>query len=125
MLLNIFFSLFWIIVYWKTGRMFSTYNPKCLSSRLYITVSNQRIYDILSGGFRGMHKVPAEDRNKITVIGIVTYILLLPCVIGFLHVIWTSPSSGEGSFWLYYFCFVIAIDVLDDAIGMVVHQFDR
>lgn len=123
MLINIFFSIFFVIVYWKTCRMFSTYSPKCLSSRLYITVSNQYIYNIFSGGFRGMHKVSAEDRNKITVMGIMTYVSLLPCIIGFLHdVIWISSSDSEERFmfWLYYLFVVIFINIFDEIIGEVI-----
>ena len=121
MLNNIGFSIFLVIVYWKLCRMFSTYSPKCLSARFYITVSNQRLYNIVSGGFRGMQKVPVEDRNKITVIGIMTYILLLPWVIIGIHFIWNLPADSADPFWLYYFGAVTFIDMLDDVIGQAVH----
>ena len=123
MLINIFFSIVFVIVYWQICRMFSTYSPKCLSSKLYITVSNQYIYNIFSGGFRGMHKVSAEERNKITIMGIMTYILLLPWIIGFLHVI-LVPSSGSEErffFWLCYLFVVIFINIFDEIIGEVIY----
>lgn len=123
MFINIFFSIFFVIVYWKTCCMFSTYNPKCLSSRLYITVSNRYIYHIFSGGFRGMHKVSAEDQNKITVMGIMTYVSLLPWIVGFLHLIWVSSSDSEERFifWMYYLFIVIFINIFDEIIGEVAH----
>lgn len=121
MLDNILFSIFLVIMYWQGCCMFSTYSPKCLSSRLYITVSNQHLYNIFSGGFRGMQKVAVEDRNKITVIGIMTYILLLPWVIVGIHFIWNLPADSAGRFWVYYFGAVMFIDILDDVIGQVIY----
>lgn len=68
-----------------------------------------------------MHKVAVEERNKITMMGIMTYILLLPWVIVGIYFIWNRPSDIEGRFWLYYFGVVMFIDILDDLIGEVIY----
>lgn len=121
MSMNIFFSFLGIIIYWQTGCLFTTYCPKCLSSRFYFTVSNRHIYNMFSGGFRGMHKVPAEDRNKFAVMGIMTYIVLLPCALAFICFMWKRPENNKSIFWLCYFFAVIFINLLDEAIGQVVY----
>ena len=122
---NIFGSIFCIILYWQTCSMFTTYSHKCLSSKFYITVPNQRIYKIFAGGFRGRQKVEAEDQNKFSIIGIITYMLLLPWIIVIVYFIWNPPEDHERFFWLSYFGAVIMIDILDDCIGNVIYRIKR
>ena len=94
----------------------SIYSPKCLSSRLYLTTKNRRIYTA-AGGFRGMRKVAAEERNKFMIIGIATYCLLLPWVMIGVYFMWNPPTDSGGWSWLCYFALIIAIDMLDDGLG--------
>lgn len=125
MIENILLSILWIIAYWQACSMFTTYSHKCLSSKFYIMVPNQRVYDIFAGGFRGKNKVAAEDLNKFSIIGIITYILLLPWVIAIICFIWNPPEDNEKFFWIFYFLVVIVINLLDDCIGNIIYWIKK
>lgn len=110
-------SFFCGIAYWQACSMFTTYQKYCLSAKLYITTSNRWLYGIVAGGFRGRMKVPAEDRNKLSLMGLATYVLLLPMVIFWIASFWHPSAQQERVFWSYWGAAVVMVNVLDDCMG--------
>lgn len=116
--------IYGIIMYWAICRMFSTYDRKCLSRDLFINVKNEHIWRLIAGSHRGGRRMPKEDWYKISIMGIATYIVLLPVLLFFCSLVLDIRLANmpNGYFWTVHTAIVIFINFMDELLG---NMFNR
>lgn len=81
MQMNYTFFLSWLLLgplMFFTGRIFSCYYPFLLSRKYYITIKNARLQNLLISDQKNRSKstkTQVEDRNKMSIVGIIYYSL--------------------------------------------------
>lgn len=83
MIKNVLSCIFAAVGYWWTCRLFATYDHKCLTRKLYVKVKNKYLWLLLGVRYRGSREMPEEDWYKLNILGLSTYILLLPILLTF------------------------------------------
>lgn len=121
MIENTMFIIFGILMYWGVCRLFTTYDRKCLSKDLFIKTKNKSFWLLIAGRYRGRRRMPEEDWYKISIVGLVTYISLLPVLLFFCFLVLdiTFEDMPQGSFWTTYTFIVIFLNIMDEILGNI------
>ena len=122
--MKIVLIIFGIIMYWGICRMFSVYDRKCLSRDLFVKTKNEHIWRFIAGSHRGGRRMPKEDWYKISVMGIITYIILLPVLLFFCSLVLdiTFENMPNGYFWVAYTFIVIFLNFMDELLGNIFYR---
>lgn len=71
--------LFLLLYYWATCRLVSIYWPQCIvAKRFHIQLNHVWVWRLLVGKRRGANPVLPESYCKMTVYGIISYLLCVP-----------------------------------------------
>lgn len=121
MIENIALCIFATVMYWEMCRLFATYDHKCLSRKLYVNVKNKYLWLLLGGGYRMRGKTTEEDWYKLNILGLATYIALLPVLLAFyaaIFDIYTFDAHSGIAFATYGFG-IVFLNILDEILGNI------
>lgn len=124
MIENIAFCVFATVMYWGICRLFATYDHKCLSRKLYVNVKNKYLWLLFGGRYRGRRKTPKEDWYKLNILGLVTYIALLPVLLAFYAAIFDiyAFDTHSGITLATYGFVIVFLNIFDEILGNIFYR---
>ena len=116
---DIVLCVFAAAIYWGICQLFTAYDRRCLSRRLYVTVRSKRLWLLLGGRYRGGRRIPEEDWYKLSIMGLAAYIALLPVLLAVCAAIWGRYvfDAHSGIALASYGFAVVLLNVLDEILG--------
>lgn len=121
---TILFLMFGTLLYWGVCQMFTVYEPRTLSHKLFFTVKSRLLWLLLAGRYRGRRRMPEESRYKLSGAGIATYIALLPVLLAWYCLVMerVPPWMPSGICWAVYFFAVVFLNIFDELLGSCVNR---
>lgn len=121
MIENIALCVFATAMYWGICRLFATYDHKCSSRKLYVNVKNKYLWLLLGGRYRGRRKTIEEDWYKLNILGLATYIALLPVLLAFYAAIFDiyTFDAHSGIVFATYSFSIVFLNILDEILGNI------
>ena len=117
MIENILLCGFATVMYWGICQFFTAYSRRCLSRAFYVTVRNTRLWLLLGGRYRGRRKLPEEGWHKCSILGLASYIALLPVLLA----LYVFDTHSGIALTVYGFTIVL-LNVFDDLLGSMFYR---
>ena len=106
--------MFGTLLYWGVCQMFTVYEPRTLSHKLFFTIKSRLLWLLLAGRYRGRRRMPEESR----------YIALLPVLLAWYCLVLerVPPWMPSGICWAVYFFAVVFLNIFDELLGSCINR---
>ena len=124
MIENILLCVFATVMYWGICQFFTAYSRRCLSRAFYVTVRNTHLWLLLGGRYRGRRKLPEEGWHKCSILGLASYIALLPVLLALYAAIFDLYmfDTHSGIALTAYGFAIVLLNVFDDLLGSMFYR---
>ena len=124
---NIALCVFAAVMYWGTCRLFAAYDQRCFSGAFYVNVKNKYLWLLLGGRCWGKKEIARGELDKLSILGLVAYIALLPVLLSFCAAILDIADfdARSGIALAAYGFAVVSLHVLDEILGNIFYRQNK